>query len=149
MDYPEHWARSSIAEDPARSLAVHLKKANSQTSSSFYCHSDQARAPHRANSFADWFDGFKNLETAQKPRSRFSSRDISYSPIHVAWQLGLQVTHGATKFISSAQMTFSFKVTNMGIDIAILIPSIVMMKRVQTKAMKRAGVMRMFLLALL
>ncbi|KAJ5239215.1 hypothetical protein N7468_003834 [Penicillium chermesinum] len=69
------------------------------------------------------------------------------NPIYTAWRYDMQRT-GRAVCISPAKMVFCFEITNMAIDIAILIPSIVTANRLQINAAKRAGVMGIFLLGI-
>lgn len=70
-------------------------------------------------------------------------------PIRAAWRIELQLKAGAATCVNSSKMIFGFEIANMVIDVAILVPSIRVVNKLQLKPAKRAGVMGMFLLGLL
>ncbi|KAJ5094367.1 hypothetical protein N7456_010228 [Penicillium angulare] len=69
------------------------------------------------------------------------------SPIHGVWSYEMQFSGQAT-CLNSPKLIFGFEVTNVVIDVSILIPPIVMVQRLQLRAAKRVKLTIIFFLGL-
>lgn len=70
------------------------------------------------------------------------------SPVHGLWHYEMQFSGQAT-CINASKMIFGFEVTNVVIDVMVLLPPVVMVQRLKLKAAKRAFVTGIILLGLL
>ncbi|KAE8160880.1 hypothetical protein BDV40DRAFT_301853 [Aspergillus tamarii] len=69
------------------------------------------------------------------------------SPVHGLWSMEMKLA-GQTTCLNSPKMIFGFEITNVLIDVTILIPPVFMVQRLQLHPAKRASLSIIFLLGL-
>lgn len=70
------------------------------------------------------------------------------SPVHGVWNYAMQL-YGQTTCLNSPRMIFGFEISNVIIDVSILIPPVFMVQKLQLSMVKRISLTVIFLLGLL
>lgn len=70
------------------------------------------------------------------------------NPVHGEWNYAMQLS-GQTSCINSPRMIFGFEISNVIIDVSILMPPVFMVQKLQLSTVKRISLTVIFLLGLL